>query len=81
MMSLSSVWTYLPTDAPNYHKGNSLNLGTSSLVCVLTVLGAWYVRWENAKRQRGGRDYRLEGKTPEELVQLGYLHPQFKYQL
>ncbi|KDQ51940.1 hypothetical protein JAAARDRAFT_198604 [Jaapia argillacea MUCL 33604] len=79
--SVIAVWTYLPNDAPNYHHGNSLNLATSSAVCVLTVVAMLYIRHENAKRDRGDRDYRLERKTPEEIEQLGYLHPKFRYQL
>ncbi|KAF7370479.1 MFS general substrate transporter [Mycena sanguinolenta] len=76
-----AVWTYLPTDAPNYHKGNSLNLGTTSAICLVTLIAAIYIRLENAKRNRGERDYRLEGKTEKELEELGYLHPHFHYQL
>ncbi|KAJ7180788.1 MFS general substrate transporter [Mycena filopes] len=79
--SVIAVWTYLPTDAPNYHKGNSLNLGTTSAICVLTVAAAIYIRWENAKRAGGERDYRFEGKTAKELEELGYRHPHFRYQL
>ncbi|THU98273.1 MFS general substrate transporter [Dendrothele bispora CBS 962.96] len=78
--SVIAVWTYLPTDAPNYRDGNSLNLGTSSLGCLLVIIGWIYIRWENAKRERGERDYRLEGKSPKEIEELGYLHPGFRYQ-
>ncbi|KAF5328914.1 hypothetical protein D9758_013825 [Tetrapyrgos nigripes] len=87
--SIIAVWTYLPTDAPNYHKGNSLNLGTTSLGCILVVVGWVYIKWENAKRERGERDYRLtqlteDGKSVEEkereIEELGYLHPEFRYQ-
>jgi len=76
-----AVWTYLPTDAPAYQKGSSLNLATSCMVCVLVFIGAIYVRWENAKRERGERDYRLQNKTPEEIETLGSLHPRFRYQV
>ncbi|KAJ6514989.1 MFS general substrate transporter [Mycena vitilis] len=79
--SVIAMWTYLPDDAPNYHNGNSLNLGTTSATCVLTIIMALYIRWENAKRNRGERDYRLERKTDKELQELGYRHPQFHYQL
>jgi len=77
----NSVWTYLPTDAPDYHDGNSLNLGTSALGCVLVIIGWIYIRIENAKRARGERDYRLEGKSQREIEELGYLHPEFRYQV
>lgn len=79
--SIIAVWTYLPQDAPNYHNGNSLNLATSIFVCLLALIGILCIRWENAKRARGERDYRLEGKTQEQLENLGYLHPRFRYQI
>ncbi|KLO05690.1 MFS general substrate transporter [Schizopora paradoxa] len=79
--SIIAVWTYLPADAPNFHQGNSLNLSTSIIVCILVAVGAAYAHWENGKRERGERDYRLVGKNEEELVQLGSLHPAFRYQV
>lgn len=75
-----SVWTYLPKDAPNFHAGNSLNLSTGCAVFTLTVVATLYIRWENGKRERGERDYRYDGKSAEEIQQLGYLHPDFRYQ-
>ncbi|KAF9466151.1 MFS general substrate transporter [Collybia nuda] len=78
--SVIAVWTYLPADAPNYHNGNSLNLATSSTACMLTFLCFLFLRWENRKRDRGERDYRLEGISSEEVEQLGYLHPNFRFQ-
>jgi len=79
--AIIAVWTYLPQDAPNYHKGSSLNLAASCTACVLVVFGWFYLRRENKKRERGERDYRLQGKTAEEIEQLGYLHPSFRYQI
>ncbi|RDB15353.1 putative transporter C11D3.18C [Hypsizygus marmoreus] len=78
--SIIAVWTYLPNDAPNYHNGNSLNLSTSSAIFTLAIAGLVYLRWENAQRDRGRRNYRLNGKSYEEIEQLGYLHPNFRYQ-
>ncbi|RXW23316.1 hypothetical protein EST38_g2554 [Candolleomyces aberdarensis] len=79
--AVMAVWTYLPSDAPNYRKGNLGNLGTMSTLCVIICTMAVYIKLENAKRERGGRDYRLEGKTEEELRNLGYRHPEFRYQI
>lgn len=45
------------------------------------MIGALYIRWENAKRERGERDYRLQDKSPAEVDELGYLHPNFRYQI
>ncbi|KAF8523418.1 major facilitator superfamily domain-containing protein [Gautieria morchelliformis] len=78
--AIIAVWTYLPNDAPNYHRGNSLNLAACSLVCVLAVIGVRYIHWENAKRDRGDRDRRLVGKSQEEIEELGSRHPAYRYQ-
>lgn len=75
------VWSYRPQDAPDFHQGNSLNLGAACAATALVIVGAIYLRRENQKREEGLRDYRLEGKTPEELTILGYRHPQFRYQV
>jgi len=79
--AIIAVWTYLPNDAPNFHNGNSLNLAAGLTVMVMTFVGMLYLRHENRKRDRGERDYRLEGKTEAELRDLGYKHPNFRYQL
>ncbi|KDR80782.1 hypothetical protein GALMADRAFT_241222 [Galerina marginata CBS 339.88] len=79
--SIIAVWTYLPTDAPDYHRGNTLNLVTGTSVCVITALLGFYLHWENKKRDRGERDHRLDGQSCEEIEQLGYLHPKFRYQI
>jgi hypothetical protein len=52
-----------------------------STLCIIICTIATYIRWENAKRAKGGRDYRLEGKTEEELRNMGYTHPEFRYQI
>ncbi|XP_006461471.1 hypothetical protein AGABI2DRAFT_185708 [Agaricus bisporus var. bisporus H97] len=76
-----AVWTYLPDDSPNFLKGNSINLAAAITVIMFTGVGMWYLWHENKKRDQGGRDYRLEGKTKEEIRDLGYRHPNFRYQL
>lgn len=43
------------------------------------LLGICYARWENALRDRGGRDNRLVGLTEEQVQKLGYRHPDFRY--
>ncbi|KAG7094121.1 hypothetical protein E1B28_007733 [Marasmius oreades] len=78
--SIIAVWTYVPTDAPDYHNGNSLNLATSILSGILVLALFTYIRWENAKRERGERNHRLEGKDARAIEELGYLHPEFRYQ-
>ncbi|KAF7308963.1 MFS general substrate transporter [Mycena kentingensis (nom. inval.)] len=75
--AILAVWTYLPSDAPNYHNGNILNLSTASCILTLAILASLYIRWENAKRDRGERDSRVKGLDEEQQRQLGYRHPKF----
>lgn len=76
-----SVWTYAPGDAPDYRKGNLANLSSDVAIFAIVVLTALYIRWENGRRDKGDRDHRAQGKTETELRNLGYRHPQFRYQI
>lgn len=58
--AIAGIWAYVATDAPTgYHKGNSFNVAMVASLCVCCVGLALYQRGENAKREKGGRDYRL----------------------
>ncbi|KAG2011124.1 high-affinity nicotinic acid transporter [Coprinopsis cinerea AmutBmut pab1-1] len=79
--AIISVWTYIPEDSPRYLKGNAANLATSILACVLVVFLMLYLRRENRARDSGKRDHLLNGKTEEEINEMGCRHPEFRYQL
>ena len=74
-----ATWAYLEKDKPNYPIGHSINLGAQLMTLVLAVTGIVYCTWEHKLRDRGGRDYRLQGRTPEQIADLGYKHPEFRY--
>lgn len=77
--SIAATWSYINTDASTgYRIGNSINTATASSV-IFAALGLMlYQRWENKKRDRGGRDYRLQA-DPRQVATLGHLHPEFRY--
>lgn len=74
-----ATWSYLKNDAPDYPIGHTINLVAQVVVLCLATSGILYCLWENRLRARGGRDYRLQGKTEEEVNDLGYRHPEFRY--
>ncbi|KAL8292238.1 hypothetical protein RQP46_001704 [Phenoliferia psychrophenolica] len=76
---LVATWTYLPRDAPQYKRGNSVNLGTSSAILGLTVATWAWQAWQNRKKERGHHDHVLDGKSTEEIEHLGTAHPAFRY--
>ncbi|KAK4543228.1 hypothetical protein LTR36_005778 [Oleoguttula mirabilis] len=71
-----ATFTYLSTDAPKYVTGHAINLGAIGLSLILTLGTMAYIRWENAARASGKRDYRLTAAGGEDL---GYRHPRFSY--
>lgn len=59
--------------------GNGLNLAVVVASQILAAGLMWYNRRENRLREQGGRDYVLEGKTQEEINELGNEHPDFRF--
>lgn len=70
-----ATFTYLSKDAPNYILGHSINIGALVLAMITVSLGILYNTWENKKRDRGDRDYRLN----EDQSRLGHRHPHYRY--
>jgi len=76
-----AAWTYVLPDAPRYIKGHALNLGFSCLCIVVVAVTIVYLNWENNLKRTGKRDYRLEGKSEQEIQDLGHEHPEFLFNL
>lgn len=76
---LVSTWAFLPFDAPNYHIGNGLNLATSSMILLLSVLLlGWMIR-DNKKRELRDVDSELEGKSLKQIQDMDWKHPAFRW--
>lgn len=73
---------YIKAERPRFTTGHSVILAYQ-IVCLLggSVVMHLALRWENAKRRRGERDYLVEGKTREEIEALGDRRPDFLYTL
>ncbi|KAK8858803.1 hypothetical protein IAR55_003033 [Kwoniella newhampshirensis] len=75
--SIAATWSYIATDAhTGYRIGNALNIAMGVTVVVVCSALIWYQKKENALRDAGGRDYRLEEPNPELL---GRHHPAYRY--
>ncbi|CAN8105453.1 unnamed protein product [Discula destructiva] len=74
-----ATWSYVPSDAPAYHTGHSLNLGGQIGVLAFSIFGIVYCTYENKARAAGKRDDRLEGLNEEQKGRLGSRHPEFRY--
>ncbi|KAM0282118.1 hypothetical protein ACHAQH_003158 [Verticillium albo-atrum] len=80
-------FTYIKTEAAAYVKGHAINLGCLTGLLAIGILTPLWMRSENQKRDQGKRDYRLDearyaaaGQTKEQYeLQLGWLHPGYRY--
>ncbi|KAH6871207.1 major facilitator superfamily domain-containing protein [Thelonectria olida] len=76
---LIAGWTFLPWDAPNYHIGNGLNLATSGTVLIVSTLTLlWMVR-DNKQKDNRDIDEELSGLSQEEVQDLDWKHPAFRW--
>ena len=67
---------FIAKEAPHYHTGYGTGLGMLLLGLVLCTVFWYGLGWENKKRDRGERDYRL---ALPEVDNLGDDHPEFRY--
>ena len=78
---LISTWSFLPFDRPNYRIGNGLNLATSSTILFLSIgLHLWMKR-DNRSRAKRDVDQELEGLSQQEIQDLDWRHPAFRWRL
>lgn len=69
---------YLPSEVPTYKTGYSTGLSLV-LMTALAATGTFLYCWfENIKRDRGGRDYRL-ALPAEDVNNMGDDHPAFRF--
>ncbi|KAL8700175.1 MAG: hypothetical protein Q9201_005595 [Fulgogasparrea decipioides] len=71
-----ATFTYLEKDKPDYTTGHAINISFLVFSLILSSTNILYTKWENRKRQRGGRDHRL---SEGDEGMLGYRHPSFRY--
>ncbi|OQV05507.1 hypothetical protein CLAIMM_10234 [Cladophialophora immunda] len=76
---LISTWTYLPTDAPEYHIGNGINLATSSVLLLLSVGLLVFMLRDNHRREKKDVDSELAGLSQKQMQDLEWKHPAFRW--
>jgi sugar phosphate permease len=79
---LISTWSFLPTDRPDYHIGNGLNLATSSTIFLTSIALLVWMKWNNKLREAKSLDevdVELSGLTREQVQDLDWRHPGFRW--
>ncbi|KAM5383789.1 hypothetical protein ACJZ2D_001778 [Fusarium nematophilum] len=76
---LISSWSFLPGDAPNFHIGNGLNLATNGTILIVATLTLFWMKRDNKKREERDVAQELSGMSPEEIEDLDWKHPAFRW--
>ncbi|KAJ5735769.1 uncharacterized protein N7483_000894 [Penicillium malachiteum] len=76
---LISTWSFLPTDAPNYHVGNGLNLATSSMILLLGASLWMWMMWDNRRRSRVDINAVLAGLSQKQIQDMDWKNPAFHW--
>ncbi|KAF1990707.1 putative MFS transporter [Aulographum hederae CBS 113979] len=76
---LISTWSFLPSDSPDYHIGNGLNLATSSCILILSIALLFWMKMDNRKREKVDVDAKLAGLSLLQIQDLDWKHPSFRW--
>lgn len=76
---LISTWSFLPWDAPHYRIGNGLNLAASSVILIVGLAAYVWMRWDNKRREALDVQAELAGLTEEQIEDLDWKHPSFRW--
>lgn len=76
---LISTWSFLPFDAPDYHIGNGLNLATASTTLICAICLLLWMTFDNKKRSKVDVDSALAGMSKQEIQDLDWQNPAFKW--
>ena len=72
-------FVYLNEDAPRYIRGHAVSLAMVGLGMITYILLWWAYRRGNQRRREGLEDYKMEGKTEDEVAEMGDESPRFVY--
>ncbi|CAN8104697.1 unnamed protein product [Discula destructiva] len=77
--AILSIWVWLPFDAPFFRIGNGVNLATSILwVLIGSAILSW-MHYDNKRRQVAEGEDMLTGLTEQEIEDLEWKHPDFRW--
>ncbi|GKT88828.1 major facilitator superfamily transporter [Colletotrichum tofieldiae] len=76
---LISTWSFLSWDAPDFHIGNGLNLAAASMIFILATAAWFWMKWDNKRRDDRSIEEELAGMSEQEIRDLDWKHPAFRW--
>lgn len=77
--SLIATWSFVASDAPNYHIGNGLNFATSSAWLLAAVALHFWMGWDNKKKDTRDVEAELGSLSQKQIEDLDWKHPAFRW--
>jgi MFS family permease len=76
---LIAMWSYISWDAPDFNIGNGLNLSSAgTFLAVSVVIHLWMLK-DNRSRDKRDEEVELEGMSVEEIENLEWKHPAWRW--
>jgi hypothetical protein len=76
---VAAPFLFNASDAPTYYPGYGATIGMLALGTGLYTLLHLYYRRQNSRKLQGLEDWRIEGKTEEEIAEMGEDNPRYLY--
>lgn len=70
---------YPNADGPRFVKGHAISMAFVLMSAVIYMSFWAYFRYLNKRREEGKEDHKTEGKTEEEVAEMGEHNPRFRY--
>jgi len=80
MAGIVMPFLYSTKDGPKYHTGYGVSIASVSLSVCIFVFMALYYRSLNKQRAAGKEDWKMEGRSDEEIEEMGDKSPKYVYQ-
>lgn len=72
---LVAIWSYVPSEAPDYHIGTGLNIATCSGVIVTAAMLTLWMTRDNGRRDQIDARERLMNLSQKQIEDLDWRHP------
>lgn len=76
---LIATWSYIDWDKPDYRIGNGLNLSAFTLILISASLTYVWMHRDNKKRESRDVDAELRGLTDDQIEDLEWKHPAWRW--
>lgn len=70
---------YQTHEAPRYVRGHAVSLAMVAAAAILYAILYFYYKIANKQRAAGEEDFKIAGKTEEEIAEMGDENPRYVY--